>query len=84
MKQNEMEMRILEVADYMLETEGTIRQCANYFKMSKSTVHKDLHRLRDVNYNKYNKVKRILDNNWEERYIRGGVATKQKYAIMIQ
>ena len=84
MKQREMEIRILEVADYMLRTEGTIRQCANYFKMSKSTVHKDLHRLRNVNYTKYNEVKKILDTNWEEKYIRGGLATKQKYATMIQ
>lgn len=84
MKQREMEIRILEVADYMLRTEGTIRQCANYFKMSKSTVHKDLHRLKNVNYTKYNEVKKILDTNWEEKYIRGGLATKQKYAIMIQ
>lgn len=84
MKQKEMEMRILEVTDYMLMTKGTIRQCANHFKMSKSTVHKDLHRLRNVNYTKYNEVKKILDTNWEEKYIRGGLATKQKYATMIQ
>jgi len=82
MKQREMEMRILEVADYMLETEGTIRQCASHFKMSKSTVHKDLHRLRNVNHTKYNEVKKILDTNWEEKYIRGGLATQRKYAIM--
>lgn len=82
MKQREMEMRILEVASYMLRTEGTIRQTANYFKMSKSTVHKDLHRLRNVNYTKYNEIKKILDTNWEEKYIRGGLATQRKYAIM--
>jgi len=82
MKHDEMEMRILEVASYMLRTEGTIRQTANYFKMSKSTVHKDLHRLRNVNYTKYNEIKKILDTNWEEKYIRGGLATKRKYAII--
>lgn len=82
MKHDEMEIRILDVANYMLRTEGTIRQTANYFKMSKSTVHKDLHRLRNVNYTKYNEIKKILDNNWEEKYIRGGLATQRKYAIM--
>ena len=77
MKQLEMEQRILTVADYMLHTKGTIRECANYFKMSKSTVHKDLHRLRNVNYTKYNEIKKILDTNWEEKYIRGGLATNK-------
>jgi putative DeoR family transcriptional regulator (stage III sporulation protein D) len=82
MKHDEMEMRILEVTEYILLTKGTIRQCANHFKMSKSTVHKDLHRLRNVNYTKYNEVKKILNTNWEEKYIRGGLATQRKYAIM--
>ena len=84
MKHDEMEIRILTEANYMLKTQGTIRECANYFKMSKSTVHKDLHRLKNVNYTKYNEVKQILDTNWEEKYIRGGLATQRKYAIMLQ
>lgn len=85
MKQIEIEQRIKEEVKFMLETGGTIRQCANYFKMSKSTVHKDLsHRLKNINLTKYSEVKKILDVNWEEKYIRGGLATQRKYGRIVQ
>jgi len=83
MKSYEIEQRIKDETEYILASKGTIRQCANHFKASKSTVHKDLsERLPRINLSKYNEVKELLDTNWEEKYIRGGLATKRKYERM--
>ena len=46
--------RVLKEADYILKTKDTIRQLANIFCISKSTVHKDLkERLKHIDYEKY-------------------------------
>ena len=80
MKQQEIERRIEEETAYILMTGCTVRQCAVQFKVSKSTVHKDLvERLPELNLKAYGKVRKVLDKNWDERYIRGGLATKLKY-----
>lgn len=72
--------RILKEADYMIETGETIREIAKHFKMSKSTVHKDLHeRLAKVDKVKYQKIEKILNYHTEIRHVRGGESTKKKY-----
>lgn len=72
--------RVLEEADYIIETKKTIRELAKIFKVSKSTVHKDLHeRLLRIDKNKFNIVDKILKYHTEIRHIRGGESTKQKY-----
>lgn len=79
-KQLEMERRIIDETAYVLATGCTVRQCANVFKTSKSTVHKDLtERLPEINMMAYKKIREILDINWEEKHIRGGISTKRKY-----
>jgi len=79
-KQLEMEQRIMDETAYVLATGCTVRQCANVFKTSKSTVHKDLtERLPEINMMAYKKIREILDVNWEEKHIRGGISTKRKY-----
>lgn len=75
-----IEERVLELAEYILETGATVRAAANKFRISKSTVHKDItERLRELNPHMAAQVKEILDNNKAERHIRGGMATKEKY-----
>lgn len=75
-----IEERVLEVAAYVLETGSTVRNAASHFKISKSTIHKDLvERLREINPALAEEVKHVLDNNKAERHIRGGLATRQKY-----
>ena len=75
-----LQKRACEVAVYMIETGATVRSAARYFGISKSTVHQDLsHRLKQYNYALYLQVRQILDRNKQERHIRGGMATKQKY-----
>ena len=75
-----IEQRACELAVYLIETGATIRSAAQYFGVSKSTVHKDLsQRLPQCNKMLYNQVRQILENNKAQRHIRGGMATKQKY-----
>lgn len=72
--------RIKKEANYMLETKETVREIALVFKVSKSTVHKDLHeRLIDVDKDLYSKVKDVLKYHLDVRHIRGGQSTKKKY-----
>jgi putative DeoR family transcriptional regulator (stage III sporulation protein D) len=75
-----IEERVLELAGYILDTGATVRSAADKFRISKSTVHKDVtERLRELNPHMAAQVKEILDNNKAERHIRGGLATKEKY-----
>lgn len=73
--------RVNAIAEYILENGCTVRACAAQFKVSKTTVHKDMReRLQKLNPEKARSVSRVLDGNREERHLRGGNATKQKYA----
>ncbi len=75
-----IEERVIELAQHILETNATVRAAAKKFKVSKSTVHKDVtERLLEINPSMAAEVKVILDNNKAERHIRGGLATRQKY-----
>ncbi len=77
--------RCVELAHYMIEKKSTVRETSRQFGVSKSTVHKDVTvRLREVDPGLYRKVRRLLDFNKQERHIRGGLATKQKYAALKQ
>lgn len=72
--------RVMEETDYILKTNETVRELATVFKVSKSTVHKDLHeRLKDIDKNLYIKVDDILKYHATIRHIRGGESTKKKY-----
>lgn len=72
--------RVIDIANYMLEHKCAIREAAYVFCVSKSTAHKDLaERLPELDKQLYEKVSEVLRDNWDERYIRGGEATKQKY-----
>ena len=78
--QNYIEERTIELANYIIENKSTVRAAAKKFGVSKSTVHKDItERLKKMNKNLANEVRKILDENKSERHLRGGMATKQKY-----
>lgn len=79
--QNYIRKRAVRVAQHILHTSDTVRQTAQVFGISKSTVHKDVaERLPRINQEMADRVKSILDKNKAERHIRGGEATRQKYA----
>ncbi|MFL0245899.1 MULTISPECIES: sporulation transcriptional regulator SpoIIID [Clostridium] len=75
-----IEERVLEVANYIIDSKATIRKTAKVFGVSKSTIHKDMtERLPKINPQIADEAKNILDYNKAERHIRGGKATKLKY-----
>jgi len=72
--------RVLELGNYILESTATVRQTADIFGVSKSTVHKDVtERLPRINPELAYQVRLILEHNKAERHIRGGEATRRKY-----
>lgn len=72
--------RVIEIANYIIENNSTVRTAAKEFNVSKSTVHKDVHeRLIKINRDLYKKCNKVLEKNKAERHIRGGLATKEKY-----
>lgn len=76
-----LSQRAISLANYMIENKSTVRQAAKIFGVSKSTVHKDLtERLENIDSSLAIEVRKILDLNKSERHIRGGMATKEKYA----
>ena len=72
--------RVLSVSNYIIDTEDTVREIANVFNISKSTVHKDLReRLLEIDVDLYDKVSKILKYHSSVRHIRGGESTKRKF-----
>ena len=72
--------RVIDICQYILESQATVRQAATVFGVSKSTVHKDMtERLPSLDKQLADKVKEVLDVNKSERHIRGGEATRKKY-----
>lgn len=71
------------LGEYIIESKATVRSAAKKFGISKSTVHKDVsQRLKSVNPRLYKEVRQILDTNKNQRHIRGGIATKNKYLML--
>ena len=77
----EAQSRAVILGEYILDTGATVRATAKVFKISKSTVHKDVTEgLRSVNHALYLEVKELLLKNKQERHLRGGEATRLKYS----
>ena len=72
--------RAVALGRYMVEHNSTVRAAAKQFGISKSTVHKDVsERLKKEDPELYARVKDVLEVNKQERHIRGGLATREKY-----
>ena len=75
-----IEERAINIANYIIDSNATVRQTAKNFGVSKSTVHKDVtDRLMQINPTLAKQARQVLDVNKSERHIRGGMATKEKY-----
>lgn len=80
MRQEYIDRRTEELANYIVKTGATVRHTARAFGISKSTVHKDItERLYEIDRPLYKRVSRVLQKNKAERHIRGGQATREKY-----
>lgn len=75
-----VEERATILGEYILQNKATVRNTAQKFGVSKSTVHKDVaERLKRINPGLYKEVKDVLELNKAQRHIRGGLATRNKY-----
>ena len=74
------EDRAIALAHYIVEKGATVRAAAKKFGISKSTVHKDVTaRVERLDPALFQEVRQVLDLNRDERHIRGGAATREKY-----
>lgn len=77
---NDYDERAVELGRYITESKSTVRAAAKKFGISKSTVHSDITtKLKRIDPVLYGEVRKVLDINKEERHIRGGIATREKY-----
>ena len=76
---NARETQANEFASMILDQGMTIRQVADKVHMSKSSVHKYLKTYIDSASTK-KKLDKALKNNFNEKHLRGGEATKKMYA----
>ena len=75
-----IEERAIDIANYIIDYNATVRQTAKQFGISKSTVDKDVtERLSQINPALAREARKVLDVNKSERHIRGGLATREKY-----
>lgn len=76
----EVEKRVRAAAEYVMRTGATVRACAARFGVSKTTIHKDLReRLPELDRSLAGCVDAVLNHNREQRHLRGGAATREKY-----
>lgn len=72
--------RVINESNYIIETNKTIREVADKFGVSKSTVHNDVRkRLMEIDKKLYEKVSSILEYHIDIKHIRGGESTKRKF-----
>jgi putative DeoR family transcriptional regulator (stage III sporulation protein D) len=74
----DVEIRVIEVANLIINSKLTIRQIAEKYGVSKSTIHVDLrHRLLEIKPSLVEEVDEVLMYNQEQRCYRGGAATRE-------
>ena len=76
-----IERRVLKEAEYIAAHGATVRETAKRLGVSKSTVHKDIQtRLCRLSQPLFAEVAAVLRRNKAERHLRGGEATRRRYA----
>ena len=72
--------RCVILGTYIVENRATVRRTAARYGISKSTVHKDVtETLRHVNKALWEDVAKVLEQNKNERHLRGGEATRRRH-----
>ncbi len=72
--------RTLQVAEHIAQTEDTVRKTAEIYHLSKSTVHNDVStRLKKLDVDMFEEVQKVMQKNFAEKHIRGGMSTKEKF-----
>lgn len=72
--------RVINESNFIVKTNKTIREVADIFGVSKSTVHNDIRkRLFEIDKKLYEKVSSVLEYHIDVKHIRGGESTKRKF-----
>ena len=76
---SEEEQRCVDMAFYILDNDATVRETADAFGISKTTVHKKMTET-IYDYNSYlgNEVRKVLKRHSKEAPQRGGLALQRK------
>ena len=75
-----IESRVLEVANYVIETGNTVREAAKEFGVSKATVYIDItKRILEISPFLAKETEKVLLYNKSQRHLRGGRITKKKF-----
>lgn len=83
MTNSNLDDRTLMFANYILDNRCTIRNASKHFQIPKSTIHNNLQtRLKYIDYKKYLKLQKLLDENFNTKHIHGGESTKLKYLAL--
>lgn len=77
---SDIAQRTIKEAEYIVESQSTVRAAAEYFGVSKSTLHTDLtKRLPALDFDLFQKTRKLMSHNFAVRHLRGGEATRKKY-----
>lgn len=71
---------IRELGMLVVSRDMTIRKIANKTGFSKTNVHFNLMKLRDIDYDLFFAVRTRLEQHNKLKHIKGGEATRRKYA----
>ena len=72
--------RVINESNCVVKTNKTIREVAELFGVSKSTVHNDIRkRLFEIDRNLYEKESSVLEYHIDIKHITGGESTKRKF-----
>ena len=77
--------RVVDVSQYILKTNATVRQAASVFGVSKSTIHKDVtERLPRINKELSRQVTEVLELNKSERHIRAASRRRARSTVRVR
>lgn len=72
--------QVLKEAQYIIDTNKTIREAAQVFSISKSVLHRHMSQcLKKLDYELYLRIKNIFLEHNKYRHIKGGEATRIRY-----
>lgn len=71
--------KLLEFATFFVDNKSTIRKTAKHFEIAKSSMHTYLKKIEFLDHNLFLKIKKQLKTNKDEKHLRGGIATKNKF-----
>lgn len=76
-----LDIEIAKEAKYYIDNCSTMRDTADYFGVSKTKIHVDItKKLPKINTGLYMQAVSLINENIAIRNIKGGMATKRKYA----